>query len=165
MSVASDYGLRALYAYDAETGYVSRRQNNRRGKAGERAGYQRKDRRREITYDGRAYPEHRVVWFLHYGRWPENDVDHINGDPSDNRIANLREATRSQNLANANMYANNKTGARGVARTAAGTFSARIQHQKKVHNLGTFNSLDEAEKAYKDAATRLFGVFALSART
>ena len=49
--------------------------------------------------DGKTYRAHRVAWLLHYGRWPK-EIDHINGNKSDNRILNLRECTRAENMAN-----------------------------------------------------------------
>lgn len=50
---------------------------------------------------GRAFRSHRVVWAMTYGRWPENHIDHVNGDKTDNRIENLRDITNEENTRNA----------------------------------------------------------------
>ena len=50
--------------------------------------------------DGQMVLAHRAAWAMHYGRWPTGLIDHINGDPADNRISNLRECNNAQNLAN-----------------------------------------------------------------
>ena len=53
-----------------------------------------------IKFKGKAYQAHRLAWYLHYGGWPKNEIDHINGIKTDNRISNLRDVTRSENLLN-----------------------------------------------------------------
>ena len=59
---------------------------------------------------------HRVIWAMHYGSWPENHIDHINGDTSDNRISNLRDVPNKINLRNMKRNVRNKTGIPGVSR-------------------------------------------------
>jgi hypothetical protein len=59
-----------------------------------------------VTIRGRSVPAHRICWFLHYGEWPERDIDHKNRRPNDNRMQNLRLATKMEN-------ARNRTSARG----------------------------------------------------
>lgn len=57
---------------------------------------------------------HRLAWVCFYGVWPRGDLDHINGNPTDNRIANLRDVSRSENLRNQKRRADNTSGATGV---------------------------------------------------
>lgn len=155
------YGVRRLYLYDPNTGIVAWKNDHRQFKRGQRAGSWRRDGRRDLSINDRAVPEHRVCWFLYYGRWPDHDIDHINGNPSDNRLCNLREATRSQNLGNAKLYKSNKTGFRGVSYNAKDeVYVAKIQVRKKLQFLGRFKSANAAAEAYQNAAKAGFGKFA-----
>lgn len=61
-----------------------------------------------------AYSAHRIAWLLHYGEWPINQLDHINGDRSDNRVVNLRDVDQSTNNRNARKRSSNKSGFEGV---------------------------------------------------
>lgn len=67
-----------------------------------------------IKIDGKSYAAHRLAWLWSTGEWPKSEIDHINRKRSDNRIANLREATRSQNIQNGSHRINNRSGIRGV---------------------------------------------------
>lgn len=67
-----------------------------------------------ISIKTKLYRAHRLAWFYCHGRWPNGDVDHINGNRSDNRIENLRESSRSENLCNSRVRKDNTSGARGV---------------------------------------------------
>lgn len=55
---------------------------------------------RRVTIRQKNIQAHRLAWRIYYGRWPSKDIDHKNGDPSDNRISNLREATEQENTFN-----------------------------------------------------------------
>lgn len=97
----------------------------------------------------------RVAWALHYGHWPENTVDHEDGDPSNNRLQNLRSATREQNQRNQKMPTTNTSGHVGV-HWENGKWKATIgigQHKKKY--LGRFESLEDAVAARQDAEREL----------
>jgi len=63
---------------------------------------------------GKNYAGHRIAWLLHYGTWPKNHIDHINGIKSDNRIENLRDVPRGKNMRNMRLQKRNKTGTPGV---------------------------------------------------
>src|SRR5262249_22527605 len=87
-----------------------------RNRWGRLAGSTNSQGRFQVRVDGRLYQAHRLVWLLHTGRFPVGEIDHINGDPLDNRISNLREATRAQNTANAKRRRDNSSGYKGVSR-------------------------------------------------
>ena len=116
----------------------------------------------QVWIDGRYYLLHRLAWLFVYGEIPSLFVDHINGNPSDHRISNLRIATNAQNQANQKLRKDSSTGLKGV-RVSAGKYRASIvQNSKKIH-LGYFDSAEDAHAAYCKAASELFGQFARAA--
>lgn len=109
----------------------------------------------------RLYRAHRLAWLYIYGQWPEGDLDHINTDKMDNRIANLRIATPSQSMGNVGKPKHNTSGLKGAYwDKRAGRWLSQIKHQRKQHHLGYFDTAEEAHAAYVEAATRLHGDFA-----
>jgi hypothetical protein len=94
-----------------------------------------------------SLPAHRVCWAAHYGEWPADQVDHINGDRTDNRIANLRLATNRENSINSAKNKNNTTGFTGVSRHR-GRFRAQIKVYGRQIFLGYFDCPEAAYKAY-----------------
>ena len=107
---------------------------------------------------GRLYRAHRVAFALHYGEWPQHDVDHINGDRSDNRIANLRDVTNAQNHRNRALSKRNTTGASGVffcPRKNVWRAMIRVQGGRK-KSLGHHSSMEAAVIARR-AAESEFG--------
>jgi hypothetical protein len=114
-----------------------------------------------IGFNLRRYLGHRLVWVWLYGKDPSKaEIDHINGVRHDNRLNNLRLATRSQNSINAPVKSSSKTGVKGVWMRGDGRYRARIRHNHKIYNLGAFDTIDEASAAYKKASEHLHGEFA-----
>ena len=110
---------------------------------------------------GREYCTHKIIWFLHYEEWPLCAVDHINRCKWDNRIDNLRLATRSQNEINKTALGGNSE-FKGVTQCHRGYgWVARLQVEKRRIWLGTFDSETEAAEAYDEAAVKHFGEFAV----
>ena len=114
---------------------------------------------------GRLYDRpmraHRVAWAIYYGSWPEDQIDHINGIRVDNRISNLRSATRAQNQYNKAKKANSTNSLKGVRwHKRDKRWVARIGHGGKSTHLGTYESELEAYLAYCAAAKRIHGEFA-----
>jgi hypothetical protein len=104
---------------------------------------------------------HRAIWAIIYGRWPVAEIDHINGVKNDNRLRNLREATRFENTANARKGLRNKSGYKGVYFSKrAKKWSAQIRHRHIVRWLGHFPTAKAAHSAYCRAANKFFGKFA-----
>ena len=106
------------------------------------------------------YFNHRVVWYLAYGEWPQGEIDHINGDKSDNRLKNLRDVTHQQNMLNkASQQATSKF--KGVHwHKKNKKWRATLWNGTSKLHLGMFNCEKEAALAYDQAAKEVFGEFA-----
>jgi hypothetical protein len=116
---------------------------------------------RRVHLGDRDYLSHRIAWLLHYGEWPTGDVDHINGDSSDNRICNLRTATKSENHGNRVLISRvNTSGYRGVSLHKSGRWYAQLSKNGKHVLFKTFDNIEEAARAYDAAALEHFGEFA-----
>jgi hypothetical protein len=153
--------LRESLKFDRETGVFTRRMVRGGYKVDDVAGSNNGRGYSIIMVDGRNYPAHRLAWLHVTGEWPIGDLDHINGDTADNRFSNLREATESQNLANARMPANNTSGFKGVSwHKHTRKWVASIGLNGKVKSLGYFATRERAFIEYIFAAWRYFGDFA-----
>ncbi len=95
---------------------------------------------------------HRVAWLLYCGEWPNGYIDHINGNPADNRIDNLRCVSHSENCRNVALKSNNKSGATGVYYNKENRrWIAQIAYDGKTNHIGSFKTLAEAKVARKIA--------------
>lgn len=105
---------------------------------------------------------HHVAWAVIHGDWPSMHLDHINRDPKDNRIENLRLASNAENIRNGSVHKDNATGFKGVIhnRDRAGSFVSYIYLNGKHKRLGTFETAEAAHQAYLAAAKEHFGEFA-----
>jgi len=151
---------RELFDYNPETGELRYRAGRN---AGSIAGMVSKNGYQVVWSKGgrksrKLLYVHRLVWLLSYGEWPTR-IDHINMDKSDNRLSNLRLATRSQNLANQRVRA--RTGFKGVWRHGP-SWAASIRKDNVTHHLGTFQTPELAHAAYCKAAESMYGDFARS---
>jgi hypothetical protein len=119
---------------------------------------------RTISFMGRRWLAHRLAWLYVHGQWPPDGfvIDHINRDPGDNRLANLRLATHGQNNANSGARKHNRLGVKGV--TVRGKkYFVQLSLKKSRIYVGTFDTIEEAAAAYADAARKHHGEFARSA--
>jgi hypothetical protein len=118
---------------------------------------------RRICVDYSVYQAHRLAWFYVHGMWPPQEIDHKNLCKHDNRIENLRLASRAQNHANtpARFSKSGLKGAYWYARK--GRWRSQIQINGKVHFLGLFDNPEDAHKAYIAAHINLYGTFARTA--
>ena len=127
---------------------------------GHPAGYQRKNGYRVISVNDRQCLAHRLVWLWHYGEVPE-EIDHRNGVRNDNRIENLRPATRLENQQNSAKPVTNTTGFKGVCwNKGVGKYMAQIRINGRQTYLGLFTEPAAAHDAYIAAANKNFGQFA-----
>ena len=103
-----------------------------------------------ISVRRRLYAAHRLAWLYVFGQWPRKFVDHINGDAADNRLANLRLLTRTENLQAARKArADSRSGLLGACyRKDVKKWQARIQRDKRSVSLGLFSSAEEAHIVY-----------------
>lgn len=151
--------LRELLHYDPETGLFTWRQN-RRGhiRIGDVAGFARSDGYVRIVVDQRRAWAHRLVWLYVHGEWPTQQIDHINGNPSDNRLANLRDVAPRINMQNERQGRRRKgpgqlLGAHWCA--TSGRWKSSINVNAKPLHIGVFNTEQQAHDAYIAAKRRL----------
>ena len=143
-------------AYDPETGHFYRTKNGPGVRAGQLAGTSNPDGRREISVFNRKIKAARLAWLVTTGEWPKGEIDHINGDPSDNRIVNLRDVSRMVNQQNQRRAkSSNKSGLLGVKTNKTGKCSANIVLEGKKIFLGMFDTPYQAHVAYLAAKRRL----------
>lgn len=115
-----------------------------------------------LTIQGKKkwFKRHRLIWLYVHGKWPEADIDHINGVPGDDRISNLRAATKSQNSMNCKVSSKNTSGCKGVCwNPKKERWRARITMAGKENFLGWFKTLEGAIVARKNAEIQYFGEF------
>lgn len=131
--------LQQLFTYDATTGHLINKQTSKR------AGYRHHSGYRNICVDDRTYIEHRVIWLLCHGEWPSKDIDHINRIRDDNRLSNLRLATRAENCQNQPIRRTNGSGLTGVYyHKVSKKWAAVINVNKKQQHLGTYDTFEQA---------------------
>lgn len=115
----------------------------------------------EVQVDKKRFLAHRLAWFYMKGAWPKSNLDHHDGDRSNNRFSNLREATQAQNTCNKAIQRNNRSGVLGVIwDEARGLWRAYVNKNGQHYHLGRFVSLDDAIAARKEGALAVHGVFA-----
>ena len=101
---------------------------------------------------GKNFKRSRVIFALYHGKWPENDIDHINQIRDDDRIVNLREVTHQENMRNIPMLSTNTSGVTGVGwYKPSGKWKAQIQNSGKGIYLGYFRDKQDAIAARKEA--------------
>ena len=155
MTISAEF-VRKCLDYDPGTGIFRWKINSaNQVKSGMVAGYVGSYGYINIRIKGRSYKAHRLAWLWVHGRFPANEIDHINHDRADNRIANLRLATRLDNTRNNSRHRHNTSGVNGVHfNKKSGKWVAYISVRKKKRHLGRFCTLDEAAAARAEADVR-----------
>lgn len=154
-------GIEECLSYDPMTGqFVWIKPRSRRLKVGDRAGCDMKNGYRKLRF-GREFYLHQLAWYFVHGEWPVGMVDHINRDPSDNRIENLRVCTPTESNGNRKVRSDSVSGTKGVSWVPdRKKWRARIGAYGRSKTLGYFATEEMAAQAYASAAQSTFGEFA-----
>jgi len=148
-------------SFNPNTGIFTWAKSGPKRKVGNIAGYCCEKGYRVICVNKKSYYAHRVAFAWFYERWPNKQIDHINGNKDDNRISNLREASNQQNQANARRRKDNTSGFKGVRRAKTkGKWCAYVYVNGKDTYIGTYDSQELAHQGYAKAASVAFGEFA-----
>lgn len=140
--------LHQLLRYEPETGKLFWRERDRNLSGLEAGGVASSDGYRRVRINGQIRLAHRVILAMETGAWPAGQVDHINGDRSDNRLANLRSVSLAENMLNKARYATNKSGVTGVHwHRQHKKWCAAIQINGRRRTLGVFASIEDAVRA------------------
>lgn len=158
--------LRAVYEYDGAEG-VLRFRHRTKGRGGvknpgDEVGWVNAGGYRRTEIDGHEFFVHTLVWAMEYGAFPPPgfDIDHIDGDRINNRLENLRLATRSQNNFNAGRRCDNKSGYRGVwYDRSRDKWDARCRINGRQIHLGRYDTPELARDAYRREIAKHHGDF------
>jgi hypothetical protein len=156
--------LKKRFSYDSLVGrlvYLEAPSRNQPQRVGTFAGSKHCEGGWSVSYRGKCYLHCRLVWVWYYGQDPgDNEIDHIDGDRSNDRIENLRLATRAQQQWNIGVTKKNSSGMKGVSfYKRLGLWRADIRVEGRQKNLGYFKNKADAAAAYKSAALALHGEF------
>lgn len=115
----------------------------------------------KISIGNKCYRAHRLAWLYVHGEWPAKFIDHINGNRSDNRLCNLRQATPGENKHNQTAPINNTSGFKGVTwHKQQKKWNVKMKINKKRINIGSFDDLEFAGLVASEARSKLHGEFA-----
>lgn len=156
--------LREVLDYDPETGlFVWKMKTADCVHVGSIAGGMDEKGYIRMRVDGRRYRAHRLAWLWMTGEWPSRGIDHRDTDRANNRWANLRVASSSQNIANSRLRSDNTSGFKGVSKFKNGQWRAEVGTPSGRHYLGLFPCPAAAHLAYVVAAAKYHGEFARAA--
>jgi len=149
--------LKEVVTFDDTTGIFVRKLKAKRAVVGRTLGYKKSNGYIALSIDGQKYFAHRLAWLYVYGEFPKNDIDHIDGNRTNNKIENLRDVPRTENLQNIKIAKshNKSTGILGAYLHMSGKFMSRIKVNKKDVYLGLFESAEQANQAYLKAKKQL----------
>ncbi len=161
MTISQEY-LKSILRYEPDTGVFTRLiATTNSVKVGDVAGDITPDGYIRIRVKGRRYSAHRLAFIYMKGAFPDDQVDHINQIKNDNAWENLRACTQSQNQGNAGTRRDNTSGYKGVSwHKRRNKWMAAMKVEGKSIHLGYFEDLNEAARAYNQAALKYFGEYA-----
>lgn len=152
--------LKEIFFLD-ELGQLIRKENSGSANAGDAAKCKDRDGYLVVGINKKVYRVHRLVWLYVYGEMPSTDIDHINRVRDDNRIENLRLATKSQNAKNRSKRKNSSNNYKGVQKSGNGWIAVLQKDGEKCY-LGYFKNEEDAAKAYQEFAEFTNGEFAIT---
>ena len=153
--------LKKLLNYDPETGVFKWNASRGRALKSSVAGNQENTGYLSIRIDEVRYRAHRLAWFYIHAKFPKREIDHIDGVKNNNRLSNLREATKSENQRNKKLPCHNTSGLKGVCWSKmANKWRAFIKVEGKGKHLGYFVTKEEAEMVSHDARKNFHKDFA-----
>ena len=153
-ALVSQQDLKNLFWLNRDTGdLMNRSRRNSRAPANAIAGsLDTSHGCRRIQINKVKYHAHRLVWLYHHGVWPDKDIDHIDGNPLNNRIENLRVVTNQENSKNQKLRCTNTSGVMGAYfHKRDQKWIAQIKVDGKLIFLGYFGTFEEAVAARKSA--------------
>jgi hypothetical protein len=160
---AKDFNLnqqKLLELFEYKNGDLYNKKSRQRAKAGELAGSMLKDGYRQVHLSNKSYKVHRIIFMMQYGYLPPQ-IDHINGNRSDNHIENLRPATNATNQYNRKPQKNNTTGHKNIHwcnRSQKYVVSFRIDG--KLSSYGYFKDINKAKNVAMQKRIELHQEFA-----
>lgn len=152
----TQHQLAERLSYDPISGHLTwvAKGNAKKVVVGSRAGSVSIYGHRVIHLNGYLYPEHHIIWRLHFGTWPIGNIDHINHDEQDNRLVNLRDVPKAVNNRNQSKRSDNSTGHTGIwinKKNSKKKFMSELIYEGKRVHLQSHYTLEEAIEARKRA--------------
>lgn len=146
--------------YNPETGSITWKNKGKR-LDGKEIGFKNEKGYIRVECEGTRLRAHRIAWYLYYGEEPPEQIDHINGCTSDNRICNLRLANQAQNCWNTSLSKANSSGVKGISFCKRKKkWLGRVGANRKVYRLGYYRKYEDAVLAVINARKKLHGEFA-----
>ena len=158
----TQFELKTLLNYDGISGeFTWKNDRGRLAKKGQKAGCISQNGYIVIKIKSKAYKAHRLAWLYVYGEFPTKDIDHINGDKSDNRINNLRDVSERYNCYNRTSRQDTKSKIKNVTwHKRQQKWNVTISHEGKVKHIGSFDDLELAELVAIEARLKYHGEYA-----
>lgn len=146
--------VRQAFDYATEAGLLTWRIGGGKRRIGQLAGGIHSNGRGkhylQVVLDAKFYLAHRLAWLHVYGRWPRDEIDHLDGNGLNNKLNNLREVPRGQNAKNARLPITNTSGFIGVSKSGR-KWRAHVSINDQHKYLGTFTDKSDAAKVAKKA--------------
>ena len=153
--------LHELFEYREDGNLIRKVSTAKRTKVGDIAGWMSSRGYFMVSINSKKYLVHRMIFLYHHGYLtPGMELDHIDGNPRNNRIENLREVTKSQNIQNSKIRSDNTTGVKGVYWDKSNSkWQVQMRMKGKLKYLGRYTTLKEAKAVVKEAREKYHGEY------